>query len=1180
MSNYSVTKARIYQWIGILLLLAVFAGAYWYFQVRASTLNQSKNDLVTNGLVGLWSFNGDDISSTTAYDRSGNANNGTLTGGPTKVIGKVGQTLNFDGTNDYVDVGDSFYSDVLTVCAWVNADTIDASTRSIIVKRNSSGITPGTNEWSLSLSTSGANFTSWQTDSITSLNMTASPGFFATGLWYHLCGVQNGNGNPGYVYINGVQSASAAQGSVMGNTTDRIQIGVETNGDSARFWDGKIDEARVYNRALSATEIQSLYDQGGGTKVASAVSQTAGTGRLDSGLAGYWKLDETTGSSASDSSTNGNTGTLVNMENGDWTTGQIGNGLDFDGVDEYVTIPDAAMLRPENRSYTVAVWAKPDNINQIGPVVTKRQNGGSSEQFYMTICGNSVCGSSGKKLYFSMIESSGGNYRLVVSANDVADGNWHHLVATANQSTNTVDVYVDGVLASGTKTSNGSWPTVNNTDPLRIGSDNGSLYYNGAVDEVRTYNRALSEDEILQLYRLTTPTGTDTGLKGYWSFNGQDMSGTTAYDRSGAGNNGTLTGGPTKTIGIAGQGVDFDGSNDYISVADTNVLDGFSDLSLSGWFNRDTFTTDDTIIAKKNSSAIGDAGYIAYIDATTDQLIFKISDGTNEYSLTSKTAFTASGWNFFTVSWANTGPSGSRMYINGLDNNATHNAGTWSISDDPTNALVLALGAESDAGGPFDGKLDEIRLYTGTLTSAQAKALYDASAPDKGNSSASQPQGTGRLDSGLAGYWKLDENTGTSASDASTNGNTGTLTNGPTWTTGQIGSAVDFDGVDDYVTAAGSTSSANITGPLTVSAWIKPGTNSGNQYIVGKWNGATLLNYLLRVNTSGTTVTFFVGDGNVDNGASGTVSVGAWSHVVGLWDGVDTKIYINGVFVAKAATPLPPDASGTSLFFGQGSGSGGGPYNGDLDEVRVYNRALSADEVGQLYRLTTPTGMDTSLKGYWSFNGTDMSGTTAYDRSGSSNTGTLSGATKVPGKIGQGLSFDGTDDYIASVANSSAVAALTQGSFAFWIKPRGVSTQGVIFRSGADGGGNSPTSGFEISGDLWAGTQTIRFMTAGSTGDMMARSTTTLVLNTWTHVVVVWDGTLTASNVKFYQNGVLDTTATQFNGSGSYVASDGSFSFGIPDGAGYRLDGILDEFRIYNRQLSADEVVALYNSSR
>ena len=74
---------------------------------RTAKINSSQNSKLTNGLVGMWSFNGPDMSGVTAYDRSGQGNNGTLTNGPSRVAGKIGQALSFDGVNDYVSIGNS-----------------------------------------------------------------------------------------------------------------------------------------------------------------------------------------------------------------------------------------------------------------------------------------------------------------------------------------------------------------------------------------------------------------------------------------------------------------------------------------------------------------------------------------------------------------------------------------------------------------------------------------------------------------------------------------------------------------------------------------------------------------------------------------------------------------------------------------------------------------------------------------------------------------------------------------------------------------------------------------------------------------------------------------------------------------------------------------------------------------
>src|SRR3989344_4084516 len=94
--------------------------------------------------------------------------------------------------------------------------------------------------------------------------------------------------------------------------------------------------------------------------------------------------------------------------------------------------------------------------------------------------------------------------------------------------------------------------------------------------------------------------GLTNGLVGYWSFDGKDMAGNTAYDRSGQGNNGTLTNGPTRAIGKTGQGLSFDGSNDYVNAGRNPSLDmGANNFSVGGWIKT----------SGNPSAQAGDAGY-------------------------------------------------------------------------------------------------------------------------------------------------------------------------------------------------------------------------------------------------------------------------------------------------------------------------------------------------------------------------------------------------------------------------------------------------------------------------------------------------------------------------------------------------------------------------------------------
>ena len=149
-----------------------------------------------------------------------------------------------------------------------------------------------------------------------------------------------------------------------------------------------------------------------------------------------------------------------------------------------------------------------------------------------------------------------------------------------------------------------------------------------------------------------------------------------------------------------------------------------------------------------------------------------------------------------------------QIYVNGVSGN-TLSANTWSLvtvtSDTAINADQFYVGRIGS--NYYDGTLDEVRLYNRALiTPSEVQKLYNW-AP------------------GPVGYWKFDENTGTSYTyDTSGNGNTGTLVNGPTWAPGKYGSALNFDGnaaADDYVYASPNSTINNLTA-MTFSAWIYP----------------------------------------------------------------------------------------------------------------------------------------------------------------------------------------------------------------------------------------------------------------------------------------------------------------------------------------------------------------------
>ena len=212
---------------------------------------------LTSNIVGHWTFDN------TPNDSSGNGRNFSAVNGPTYGSpGRVGSHYASlaSASSQYLNGADWFHADVFSIAAWVYPATVDTNSRSIIVKRNSSLATAGTVEWALHQDS--ANGVSWFCGDSTNPALNAisivSGSALPSNTWSHVAVVQRGSGNTCSLYVNGTEVASATQAAVMRNTTSVIQMGVRTNNDNNRYWNGRFDDVRIYNRALTPTEIAAL----------------------------------------------------------------------------------------------------------------------------------------------------------------------------------------------------------------------------------------------------------------------------------------------------------------------------------------------------------------------------------------------------------------------------------------------------------------------------------------------------------------------------------------------------------------------------------------------------------------------------------------------------------------------------------------------------------------------------------------------------------------------------------------------------------------------------------------------------------------------------------------------------------------------------------------------------------
>jgi len=411
----------------------------------------------TIGAKGYWSM--DDSKGIIVSDGSGNGNtgtyvgetfnDGTLTNNPQRTIGKYGSGLKFNGANTYVAVADSpsLRSNDFTIMAWFNATT----TSGVILGKEFGTITDdsrviwfeGANKLSAHTSTIGAAYDGYVT--VTGIQ---------TNQWYHVAFVKEGTTTRFYIDGSLVMTGSTASATVNYDSS-LLFIGADDNDNNEigdEVFNGVIDSVRIFNRALTAVEIQA--ENSSSRSVVRPV--------------GAWEFEEGATQFANDTHI--------------WVAGSKGTALSFDGVDDYVNVGNNANLQITNQ-ITISAWVKISTANTY-IVVDKfaSSNPNANKGYSLTIFNGNIRFSTGNGI--------SDDYDDTVS---IADGNWHHAAVTYNGTHKAI--YRDG-----NRVQIKAWTAdiIDCGKALQIGkrSDLATYLLNGAVDEVRVFNRALSETEI------------------------------------------------------------------------------------------------------------------------------------------------------------------------------------------------------------------------------------------------------------------------------------------------------------------------------------------------------------------------------------------------------------------------------------------------------------------------------------------------------------------------------------------------------------------------------------------------------------------------------------------------------------------------------------------------------------
>jgi len=601
----------------------------------------------------------------------------------------------------------------------------------------------------------------------------------------------------------------------------------------------------------------------------------------------------------------GNDGTLVNMNDGNnlsgWTSGKYGNALLFNGTsdsvvddaDAYVDIPNIAL----DGEFTMSVWFKTGASAQIATIWGEDSGVGGGGPKIGMASGN----------FFTRIEASTTDTSVPVPT----DGEWHFYTLTRDAS-NKADFYIDG--NANRLFSDAAQTGTYTLDKIGCNGDGADQCYNGTLDEVTVYTRALAPEEVRTHY-----------LRG-----------------KGFGASGAITADKFRVVNTSGSRT-LELNQTSFEIFDNSGADTFVVDRVNGRVGIGTTSPNDAL------EVVGNVRVSGSLNATN-------------LNTTGQTILASSSGN---VGIGKTSPNYK------LDVDGTINAsgllltnGSFSISQGGSIGVGIA-NPQHELHVIGSANVSD-KLYTNVTYSLNAHPSYNP------------------LDDELVLYLPFSEDSSDTSTqyDRSKFGSDGTLISGTVCnaTLGTYGGGCSFDSSNDYI----SLSNLGITGstPRTVEFWMNPLTDSSAQGIVG-WGAVgarqAFIIYTDNGNTNNVYVAFDTRDVHTSSG--NVFNDNEWTYVAVTYDGnaIGTDsvlIYVNGV--AQTTTLAGGDAgpaltADNNYAIGRDSVSSASYFNGSLDEVKIYTRVLSSDEVRTQYLV----GLNGTVKPYVDTSGNVGIGTTS-----------------------------------------------------------------------------------------------------------------------------------------------------------------------------------------------------------
>jgi len=880
---------------------------------------------------------------------------------------------------------------------------------------------------------------------------------------------------------------------------------------------------------------------------------------IDGAYAQYKMDEDAANTTVNDSGYGANGGTASTNTSNLASSGAF----EFNGTSEYINIDALQADIVSDTVGSISMWINP--VADPGPGQTQGLfTLGDTDSNNIWV----FTWEDGQKIRSAM--QIAGVTQFIVEASDSMTLDWHHVVMVQN---GLVPIfYVDGVAIDvnyDNTTDLTAWfADLSGIDNGRIGCRNfnnqgNAVFYEGQIDDFRYYKYPLTAEQVTEIYN----------------------SGTVDED--------VVMTAPTNSVTVSG--LDGDVDEEYKVYAYFRT-DQSSATNFRIALNNDTTYTNYGA-QQLNGSNTTVAAWRG--QATSYYLYAGSADTTSSYSLCVGILYAKSGFERIFQ---------SNLFLNGVVGGdpetigyVLSNASSWSNTHDNITSLVFS---------PHQGN-----FAVGTRIIVMKKVVA-LEAMNVGNV---EVQGKYQQEpAGLYAHYKLNEISGTTVYDcgkqqASSGNGTANVDASTLTAAGKIDRCFDFNGSSEYVSIDSLATNAASDTKGSIAFWMNIGTLTDGVCMFSLQDASTTS--ILQLNlydVSGSKYLYFsvrLNSGTFAYQARGNtiLSADTWYHVACVQDGVQMRLYLNGVLeTLTEVTSTTPGVWLSSLsgldrgrianYQNNGSGSVIGPFVGKIEDVRYYNnQALSPQDIQQIYEIGEPpakavvTGMWEKIREWrnntpyaWYLMEDNAASTTVVDSGSGGNNGTSSTNTTnltTTGKIGNGFDFTATSSERIDVdALATDIASDDVGSFCAWVtSDLGSGSSGRVFMV-SDASAESGVALFRSS------TGYIFDVRSSNVNYYRIVFPLTVSIGTWQHWAVVQDGTA----VKIYLDGEdITSTGTQYvNGTGG-ADKWMSFCGGIDAGnigryewnssSGEYWDGKMDDFRYYRRPLSAYEVSEIYN---